>query len=215
MEKDFLIRQMREEDLDKVTDIHMITRPKETTMITRLGRNFCYELIKVIHKTEPKACFVAEQDRKIIGYFLGSSDFKKLNRKIIISLGPSLIPRLITKRYKIYGGLYKIIYLIYYSFKYSSKIDKTIKAEEIEIAVLSEGRKKGIASSFVKNFFSYLRLKNIKNVHVSAYKNEINSIKFHSRFYTPICTVKTNMDEMVHFIVNIENGEDYFEKRNS
>ena len=194
---------MEERDIDKISDIHMLIRPKETTMITRFGRNFCYELIGLIYKTEPGCCFVAEQKQNIVGYLLGTSDSKKLNKRIIMGIGPLFIPKLIARKYVISENFDIILYLIYYLLKHS--INKSIKAEEIEIGVLSEGRRRGIASLLVKKFFSYLKSKDIKNAKVSAYKKEIQSIKFHSNFYTPIHTEKTPIGYIVHFAADLKD----------
>ncbi len=120
---------------------------------------------------EPESCFVAQADKKIVGYILGTTDINRMN-KIIDSI---IYPKLFYKGLA-FGVLlnFKHWRLIFYLLKSTvlgefimPQLSKIYQAT-FHINILQGYRGQSLGHKLIVSFVEYLKKNNISSVYVST-----------------------------------------------
>lgn len=131
---------------------------------------------------EPESCFVAEYDKKIVGYLLGAKDVKRLGK---IFTGKIILPLLLKTLRR--GTLIRKKNMKFLSRVFLSLIKGEFKTPDfskdypatLHINIIKEYRMAGIGSRLINAYLDYLRAEGIKGAHFATMSD--NAGKFFSK----------------------------------
>lgn len=132
---------------------------------------FADALTKYFTDYEPESCFVAEYDKRIVGYLLGATDVRRMNavfaRKIAIplfikALGRGVFFRGMNAKF-ILRALLSLVKGEFNAPSFSGDYPATL-----HINVDKECRGSGIGSKLIDAYLEYLRRKGVKGVHFAT-----------------------------------------------
>ena len=140
---------------------------------------------------EPESCFVAECDKKIVGYLLGAKDVKRMDKIFAVKIAAPLLIKALRRGALIKKKNTKFLLRVLLSLaKGEFKIPDFLKEypATLHINIVKEYRMAGIGSKLIDAYMDYLTSQDVKGVHFATMSDKagrfFGKLKFQLLFKT-------------------------------
>ncbi|MCF7871551.1 GNAT family N-acetyltransferase [Candidatus Woesearchaeota archaeon] len=145
------------------------------------NKKYVAEEIKYYLEEEPENCFVAEENRKVVGYLLGCLNVRHDDRKELLSKLFKTIARSLwmSKKDRKFWCNWNIKVIISAIFGKSDEINIKYPKNlgSLHINILPEARGKGTGSKLLKEFFKHAKKNGCKRISAGTWKTKLNDNK--------------------------------------
>jgi len=120
---------------------------------------------------EPQSCFVAEVDKKIVGYIIGAKNSNHIAKTFLFKILPGLLKKIILQKTLLKKKNLKFLISLTLSFlKGELKMEDFSKCypATLHINIADGFRNSGIGSKLMSRFFDYLAENNIPGVYLGT-----------------------------------------------
>lgn len=117
---------------------------------------------------EPESCFVALNDRRVIGYLIGSKSLKSMDMMFNLKLLPRIILRIVYKGLLFRGNFLKFLLNVLkgcFNGDFSVPDFSRDYPATFHVDIDSKFRGCGIGSMLIENYLKYLKSNKVKGVH--------------------------------------------------
>ena len=205
------LRNMLKSDIFYIADLRLKTRSEYDTFISKFGREFSKDFVKNIFYAEKDACFIIEENGEVCAYLLGTTNYNKLNIKMLINFVLLFPLKFVVGKYRFNGNCKELFSMIKH---YCQDIDKRrvartkeYRAELIEIGVSSSKVRKGYGTILLEAFNGFLVKNRIDKFILSAYKKDKSAMLFYKKNGgVELCSNETKLGEISTIVFLLKNS---------
>jgi ribosomal protein S18 acetylase RimI-like enzyme len=192
---------MLKSDIFYIADLRLKTRSEEDTFISKFGYGFSKDFVRNIFYAEKDACFIIEENGEICAYLLGTTNYSKLNIKMVIIFALLFPINFMIGKYKFNGSCNELFSMIKYhchdTKERHEKRRKEYKAELVEIGVLSSMTRKGYGTILLDAYKGFLKEKCIDRFSLMVYKKDKGAVLFYKKNGgVELCSNETKLGEI-------------------
>jgi GNAT superfamily N-acetyltransferase len=171
------IRKYQEKDREQIETIHFETGFMGKSMSSYLSNNKIWKNeIKYYFEKESSNIFVAEENKRIIGYILGCLDDKNLNetKQFLVMSFLGFFKSFFRKDFRFWKGQVKSIFNMVIGRSDELKFKIPENSGHIHINILPEFRGKNRGSKLLKTLEKHFKENGVKTIHADSFGTRLN-----------------------------------------